>query len=106
MHGIVTGWRLPAAFCCAAGLFALTGSLWAADAGKENCVVTGCVCVEAGGTRLVDGVPVTRDCWSYRDTYACMVPDTESVNGCSTLQADADDRGPGKCVLKDRTCSE
>ena len=106
MHGIVTGWRLPAAFCCAAGLFAVTGSLWAADAGKENCVVTGRVCVEAGGTRLVDGVPVTRDCWSYRDTYACMVPDTESVNGCSTLQADADDRGPGKCVMKDRTCSE
>lgn len=106
MHGIVTGWRLRAAFCCAAGLFALTGSLWAADAGKENCVVTGRVCVEAGGTRLVDGVPVTRDCWSYRDTYACMVPDTESVNGCSTLQDDADDRGPGKCVLKERTCSE
>ena len=106
MHGIVTGWRLRAAFCCAAGLFALTGSLRAADAGKENCVVTGRVCVEAGGTRLVDGVPVTRDCWSYRDTYACMVPDTESVNGCSTLQDDADDRGPGKCMMKDRTCSE
>ena len=29
-----------------------------------HCVKTGTVCVEAGGTRLVDGIPVTRDCWS------------------------------------------
>ena len=100
MHGIVTGKRTVSVFCCAVVFTGLSGSLWAGDAGNDNCVVTGRVCVEAGGTRLVDGVPVTRDCWSYRDTYACMVPDTESVNGCSTLQADADDRGPGKCVLK------
>lgn len=71
----------------------------------ENCIATGKVCVEAGGTRLVDGIPVTRDCWSWRETFACVTPDTESVNGCSTLQNDAEVKGPGKCVLKESVCS-
>ena len=73
---------------------------------NETCVVTGKVCVEPGETRLVDGVPVTRDCWSWRETYACLTPDTDSVNGCETLQEDADTAGPGKCVLKGTECAE
>lgn len=84
----------------------LAAPLWAAAADGENCVVTSRVCVEAGGTRIIDGVAVTRDCWSYRETYACLTPDTESVNGCSTLEADANTAGPGKCVLKERTCAD
>ena len=102
MHGRVNVKILSAALCSV--LFsAVSVKVPAADASQENCIVTGRVCVEEGGTRLIDGVPVTRDCWSYRDTYACLAPDTQSVNGCSTLQADADESGPGKCVLKERT---
>ena len=51
-----------------------------------HCVKTGTVCVEAGGTRLVDGIPVTRDCWSERETWACLTEDA-GVNGCGTLEA-------------------
>lgn len=78
----------------------------AAAAENEECVVTSRVCVEPGETRLIDGVPVTRECWSWRETYACLTPDTESVDGCSTLQADADENGPGGCELRARTCSQ
>ena len=105
MHGRVNVKILSAALC-SVWFLAVSGKAPAADASQENCIVTGRVCVEEGGTRLIDGVPVTRDCWSYRDTYACLAPDTQSVNGCSTLQADADESGPGRCVLKERTCSE
>ena len=105
MHGRVNVKILSAALCSIL-ISAVSCKAPAADASQENCIVTGRVCVEEGGTRLIDGVPVTRDCWSYRDTYACLAPDTQSVNGCSTLQADADESGPGKCVLKERTCSE
>lgn len=105
MHGRVNVKILSAALC-SVWFLAVSGKAPAADASQENCIITGRVCVEEGGTRLIDGVPVTRDCWSYRDTYACLSPDTQSVNGCSTLQADADESGPGKCVLKERTCSE
>ena len=51
-----------------------------------HCIRTGTVCVEAGGTRLVDGIPVTRDCWSERETWACLTEDA-GVNGCGTLEA-------------------
>ena len=105
MHGRVSVKILSAALCSVL-FFSVSGNAPAADASQESCIVTGRVCVEEGGTRLIDGVPVTRDCWSYRDTYACLAPDTQSVNGCSTLQADADESGPGRCVLKERMCSE
>ena len=46
---------------------ALASSAQAEDAKAtqtdERCIVTASVCVEAGGTRIVNGIAVTRDCW-------------------------------------------
>lgn len=77
-----------------------------APAAEENCVVASRACVEAGGTRWIDGVPVTRDCWSWRETYACLQPEDAALNGCATLSADAAVSGPGGCEMKEKTCSQ
>ena len=105
MHGCVKGARRLGRWASAIVLgLLLCGSLSAAEG--ENCIVTSKVCVEEGETRLVDGIAVTRDCWSWRETYACLTPDTDSVNGCSTLQQDADTAGLGNCKLKTSECTE
>lgn len=80
---------------------------WAADEQTtENCIRTADVCVEAGGTRLVNGVAVTRDCWAWRQTYACLTPADVGLNGCATLQNDLETRGTGKCEIKNASCKE
>lgn len=79
---------------------------------NENCIRTADVCVEAGGTRLINGVAVTRDCWAWRETYACLTPVDESLesaeafNGCVTLENDRDAQGPGKCEIKSEACQD
>ena len=53
MHGRVNVKILSAALCSI--LFsAVSGKAPAADASQENCIVTGRVCVEEGGTRLLE----------------------------------------------------
>lgn len=106
MHGCLNECRSRVRAALLLGALIASVHLPASAAGNEECVVTSRVCVEPGETRLVDGVPVTRDCWSWRETYACLSPDTESVDGCSTLRADAEESGPGKCVLREKTCAK
>ncbi|MCW5632780.1 MAG: conjugal transfer protein TraN [Rubrivivax sp.] len=45
------------------------------DAGTRQCTRTASLCTEGPSTRTIDGVSVSRACWSYTDTYAC----TETV---------------------------
>ena len=79
-----------------------------------TCIPTAEVCVEAGGTRYIDGVAVTRDCWGTRETFACITAvDGDAENGCRTLEADraagesnVSGEGPGGCRMQSRTCSE
>lgn len=81
------------------GIFVfLTLAATAAAAGE--CVKTGTVCVEAGGTRLVDGIPVTRDCWSERDTYACLEEDS-TESGCAAFESAPE---AAACTLAEATC--
>ena len=51
-----------------------------------ECMKTGSVCVEPGGTRIVNGIPVTRECWAGEDEYTCLTEDA-GVDGCATLNA-------------------
>lgn len=67
-----------------------------------HCVKTGSVCTEGGATRLVDGIPVTRECWSERETWACLTEDT-GVNGCRTLDAAPEDAGCRQAAAVCRT---
>lgn len=59
----------------------LNNSCGADVTGDPACQLVGAQCAEAGGTRVINGVSYTRDCWRWEQTYACK----RRVNapGCS-----------------------
>ena len=83
------------------------GAAWLLAAGlaSAECVVTERTCTEPGGTRVVNGVPVTRDCWAYAEKKTCLTDETGEADGCGTLSADASGSGPGGCRRLDYVCS-
>ncbi len=55
-------------------------------AGDGRCsVATTPVCVDGPATKMVDGVPVTRDCWQYQSTMTCS--STYTADQCAPLVA-------------------
>lgn len=55
-----------------------------ARADQAECSYVSKVCSQGPGTRVIDGVSVTRDCWEYTYTYSCTHP---SQNNCGPLRA-------------------
>ncbi len=53
-------------------------------------------CTQGKQTRLIDGIPVTRDCWQETYTYSCSYP---AKNDCGPLRA----RG---CAQINSTCKQ
>ena len=65
-------------------------------------------CIEAGGTRNIDGVSVTLDCWKYRITYECREDSDNNCEqlrkqGCSQIWAKCKIMLNGTCVVQDET---
>lgn len=65
-------------------------------------------CVEAGGTRYFENVPVTLDCWRYRTTYECRETSDNNCKqlrdqGCSQIKAECRTTGAGRCLVQDAT---
>lgn len=58
------------------------------------CTLASHTCVEPAETRIINGLPVYKDCWSWQDDYACL---GQMQNDCAALQA----RG---CTLGTSTC--
>ncbi|MFN3351978.1 MAG: conjugal transfer protein TraN [Brevundimonas sp.] len=58
------------------------------------CRLTNSECTQPGGTRNVNGVPTTADCWEQTDTYTCegLGPTESSCNP------------PSGCELKEEVC--
>jgi len=66
-------------------------------AGAGRCsVATTPVCIDGPSTKVVDGVPVTRDCWQYQSTMTCS--DTYTADQCAPLVA-------AGCTPISSTCS-
>lgn len=59
-----------------------------------HCTLLSEVCVEPAETRLIDGVPVTRDCWRWEKSYQCA-----SLGG---VVDDCD--VPPECTLDQSVC--
>lgn len=61
------------------------------------------ICTEGGETRIVDGVPVTAECWAEQDVYECEGVAPESNNcsppsGCKFERAEClDESADGTC---------
>ncbi|MGN1208872.1 MAG: conjugal transfer protein TraN [Duodenibacillus sp.] len=69
-----------------------------------SCSVKEMVCTIPGGTKIVNGKEVTKDCWGYDVTYTCGESggeaDTEIRDTCAALEADA------TCKAQSNTCFE
>ena len=63
---------------------------------KSSCEVSGKSCIEGAETRIIDGVPVYKDCWRYEVQYQCESSD--GISTCSDLSANP------KCQLIDKKC--
>ena len=75
------------------------------DIAIAGCVVTKKTCIDAGATKTINGIPVTRDCWGYEEEKTCFVMDT-GINGCETLEEDEKTSGRGGCYRKSHRCTE
>lgn len=47
---------------------------------SQSCERTASVCTQPGGTRIINGVPTTADCWERTDTYRCEAYSPPSSN--------------------------
>lgn len=66
--------------------------------GNPGCQKVGQVCTEPGGTRVINGLPVTKDCWAWESTYTCYQPENE-VNTCGSIATDPN------CTLAREQCA-
>jgi conjugal transfer mating pair stabilization protein TraN len=65
---------------------------------NPNCTLAEKVCLQPAETRVIDGLPVYKDCWEWRETYTCIT---------STLTSDCGDLlDNSHCVPKAVTCLE
>jgi type-F conjugative transfer system mating-pair stabilization protein TraN len=60
------------------------------------CSYTSRTCTQGKGTRLIEGVPITQDCWQEAFTYRCEYP---SKDDCGPLRA-------RRCVQVDSCCKQ
>lgn len=74
---------------------ALDGSQCVDYTSNPLCEITSHVCTEGPATRVINGLPVYKDCWKWEDTYACVSKSTQT--DCTALiQAG--------CTLSGTTC--
>lgn len=72
----------------------------ACDANSANprCAVSGTVCAEGPETRVINGLPVYKDCWRSLVTYTCS--QDNAVNFCAPLvAAGCTQQGAKTCTL-------
>lgn len=71
-----------------------------AQAGQQQCFRTRSVCTDGPSTKLIDGVSVTRECWSYANEFACTSVANTSTCGGATFQS-CSPAGSSGCRLFD-----
>jgi len=71
---------------------------------RESCQLIDTVCIEgANETRIVDGIPVTRDCWVTQERYACDDPMEPEDAACDALRADGCEQMDASCTATDES---
>lgn len=74
-------------------LLGLPGQAQAAE-----CRKTGSVCTDGPSTKTINGTPVYRACWNYRDTYECVQPNY--IDYCAGI------RNTWGCTQTSSVCSQ
>ncbi|MFY7904729.1 MAG: conjugal transfer protein TraN, partial [Burkholderiaceae bacterium] len=78
---------------------------------NPKCQKTTSVCTDPGGTRIINGQPITKDCWAWEETYACVTMqsdcrDLSENSACKLVHQNCESPNPdGTCALKALTYS-
>ncbi|WP_172455801.1 conjugal transfer protein TraN [Vibrio mediterranei] len=65
------------------------------DDERAECVLIGRTCVEGAETRMINGAPIYKDCWRYKEEYSCLSDNTAST--CDTIDQT-------KCTVSKTEC--
>lgn len=71
------------------------------DVSKPSCRIQSSQCVAGRETRTIDGVPVTRDCWSMKDQYTCTDPEEMEEASCRSLRSSGCEQMSSVCLSQD-----
>ena len=71
---------------------------------NPSCTLASHTCAEPAETRIINGLPVYKDCWSWQDSYACI---GQMQSDCAALQARGCTLGTSTCITtaSDGQCS-
>lgn len=64
-------------------------------ANNNSCQLSENKCIEPGGTRVINGMSVYKDCWKYQESYTCIVQDYRDY--CTPLRQHG-------CKVVSQTC--
>jgi conjugal transfer mating pair stabilization protein TraN len=71
----------------------INGSACAGNKANSTCTLASHTCTDPGGTRNINGLDVTKDCWGWTDDYTCL---GDRKNSCDDLEAKGCLRSGGK----------
>lgn len=66
------------------------------------------ICTQGRQTRMINGLPITRDCWQETMAYACSFPAKDDcgplrARGCAQINSDCKQRIGNACVVYQQT---
>ncbi len=66
------------------------------------------ICTQGRQTRLIEGIPITRDCWQEKLTYSCAYPAKDDcgplrARGCAQINSTCKQMTGGTCVAYTQT---
>lgn len=66
------------------------------------------VCTQGKQTRIIEGIPITRDCWQEKLTYACSYPSKDDcgplrARGCAQINSACKQTVGNSCVVYTQT---
>jgi conjugal transfer mating pair stabilization protein TraN len=66
------------------------------------------VCTQGPQTRMIEGIPITQDCWQYTMTYACSYPAKDDwgplrARGCAQIHSKCKKYVGNTCVIYQQT---
>lgn len=72
---------------------------------RAECTLASKSCIEAAETRVINGLPVYKECWKYSEEYACL--SGEELSTCDSINSQTCSEKRNECLLTDKngTCT-
>lgn len=65
---------------------------------SQGCIASGSECTAGAEVRVVNGFPVSRECWEYKQSYQCAGDGSKNYTDCAPFKSDS------SCRVTNETC--